>query len=156
MFIALFLFVGLLKDVGFKEEEKNILNYTINVNSPKILVRESKASYSGGYIKGFIFNDTGEHIKDKFIQFDFYNSKGHYVGTESKEIKYFNVNEKINYDVSYSYKDVDSIEISFVDEVVKKEIKKYSFMDEVLESEDFAVRVGVPIGLLLVVYVLLP
>lgn len=120
MFIALYIFVTVLTNFSMKEKFKNIQDIQISVNSPQIFIEESKATDSRGYVKGNIVNDTGEHIKDKYLQFDFYNKNGAYVGTEVQEIKYFNVKEKVNFDIQYNYNNVNNIKISLVDEVVKK------------------------------------
>lgn len=127
MFIALYIFVTLLTNFSMKEKFKDIQNIQINTNSPKIIIEDSKATYSHGYIKGNINNDTGEHIKDKYLQFDFYNKDGAYVGTETQEIKYFNVNEKVNFEIQYNYKNVNSVKISFANEITKPKVSSTSF-----------------------------
>lgn len=124
MFIGLYLIIDLLTFVCMKDNYKDITNYEIKTNSPKIEITESKAAYSHGYIKGNIINDTGNHIPEKYLQIDLYNSKGIYLGTESKEIKYFNVQEEIKFDISYQYTNVAKIKISLVDEVVEREKSK--------------------------------
>ena len=127
LFILLFLFVSFFKELGFRRQEKEegyMMNYNVKVKSPKIMVQKSRTTESGGYINGYILNDTKEHIKDGFIQVDFYDSKGKYLGMEYKEIKYFNVKEKINFDIQYEYKNVDRIDIDFVDKINKIENKE--------------------------------
>lgn len=156
MFLGLFVFVSLLRDVGLKkDEEKYFSNYKILKSSPVIMVKEARASNSGGYLKGYILNETGEHIKDKFIQFDFYNKYGNYLGTKSKEIKYFNVNESINFDIPFDFREVDEITIDFVDEVKEQEVQKnLNFLG--WDRNDLAVKVGVPIGLVMALMYVLP
>ncbi len=99
MFIALFLFVELVTNFAMKERFNNLPEYKINVTSPKIEVTENKASSYSGYIKGTITNDTGEHLRNKFLQFDFYDKDGIYLGTETQEIKIFNINEKSSFNI---------------------------------------------------------
>ena len=124
LFICIFLYVGFCTNFLIKKNYIDISNYTINVDSPIICVEESKASYSKGYIKGFAINDTGEHIKDKYLQFDFYNKNGTYLGTKAQEIKFFNVGEKIKFDIKYEFRNTNIIKISFVDKINEIEPKK--------------------------------
>lgn len=152
MFIAVYIFVTILTNFSMKENFKDIQNIQVGVSSPKILIEESKATNTHGYIKGNITNDTGEHIKDKFLQFDFYNKNGLYVGTKSQEIKYFNVNEKVNFDITYNYENVNSIKISFVDEVIKKEISSVKFFELTEEEKNLAISFATIISL----YAILP
>jgi len=153
IFLTFFLFVELVTNLGMKEKVTNITNHKINVTSPKVIITESKASYSNGYIKGNITNDTGEHIKDKYLQFDFYDKDGIYVGTESQEIKYFNVNEKVSFDINYKYKNVNRIEIRFADEVIKPKNNMPSFN---INIEDEQLKIALPIALGLGLCLILP
>lgn len=145
LFVAFYLFVSLMTNLGMKENYKNITNHQITVESPKVTVSESKATYSYGYIKGSISNDTGKHLKDKYLQFDFYDKEGIYVGTEFKEIKYFNVDETIKFDLNYEYINVEKIKISFVDDIIKPQ--KFSIFN--IEDENFkmAIPIAIVIGL---------
>lgn len=152
MFIALYIFVTVLTNFSMKEKFKDIQDIQISVNSPQIFIEESKATDSRGYVKGNIVNNTGEHIKDKYLQFDFYNKNRAYVGTEVQEIKYFNVEEKVNFDIQYNYKNVNSIEISFVDEVIKKETSSGKLFELTDEQKNLALPVAAIVGL----YVIIP
>ena len=147
IFLATFLFVELFTNIVMKEKFTDITNYEINVTSPKVSVTESKASYSSGYIKGNITNDTGEHIKDKYLQFDFYDKDGIYVGTESQEIKYFNVSEKISFDINYKYKNVNRIEIGFVDEIIKPKSNVPSIFNINIQDEELKLALPIALGL---------
>ena len=127
LFIGFFLFVQICTNVSMKERYNNVTKNIINISSPVITIEESKAAYTHGFIKGTIENDTGTHIKDKFLQFDFYDKDGFYVGTETQEIKYFNVGEKIKFNIEYKYVNIDKIEINFVDEIQKPQKKQLLF-----------------------------
>lgn len=152
LFVGFFIFVSFFTNLAMKESFEDITNHEININSPQIVVTESKASYSSGYIRGMITNDTGEHIKDKYLQFDFYDKDGIYVGTESQEIKYFNVNEKVNFDINYTYQNVNKIKISFVDEVTKLGTNNYNIFNFTEEEQKLIVPVALIVGL----YAILP
>ena len=154
IFILGFLFVEFFTNLAMKEKFNDITHYDISIISPKITITESKASYGRGYINGNIINNTGEHIKDKYIQFDFYDKDGIYVGTKSKELKYFNVDEKISFNIDYEYKNVDIIKISFVGEVIQPQNNAPSFLNINIEEENF--KIALPIALVLGLYVILP
>ena len=162
LFILLFLFVGFCKEFIFREnkQEEYMMNYNVKVDSPTIMVKKSRTTKDGGYINGYILNDTGEHIKDKYLQFDFYDSKGNFLGTETKEIKYFNVKEQINFDIPYDYKNVDRIDIDFVDSIniieTKEEKTTSSIMNMSDKISDEAKIIGIPIGIALMAMVILP
>ena len=155
IFLAIFLVISGLTNVIMGDNYENT-KYKIVCSSPTITVTESKSSYSSGYIKGTITNETGEHIKDKYLQFDFYNKDGVYVGTETQEIKYFNVNETISFDINYKYNNINKIIIGFTDKMIqnkeKKEQKDYTIGDVKVEpiiTED-AIKIAIPIGTFLV------
>ena len=150
LFVGLYFFVSLMANLEMKEKYENISNHEILVESPKVTVSESKATYSYGYIKGNISNDTGKHLTDKYLQFDFYDKDGIYVGTEFKEIKYFNVDETINFDLNYEYTNVNKIKISFVDEIIKPQQKS------IFNIEDETLKIALPIAAILGLYVILP
>lgn len=152
LFVGLYLFVSLMINFGMKEKYETITNHQITVKSPQVTVSESKATYSHGYIKGNILNNTGEHIKDKYLQFDFYDKDGIYLGTESKEIKYFNVDEKINFDLNYEYTNVNKIKISFVDEVLRPKTK----LSNIFNVEEETLKIALPIATILGLYVIIP
>lgn len=152
LFVGLYLFVNLMTNLGMRENYKSITNHEILVKSPKVTVVESKATYSYGYIKGNISNDTGEHITEKYLQFDFYDKDGIYVGTETKEIKYFNVDETINFDLNYEYTNVNKIKISFVNEVKKPPTESFN----ILNIEDETLKIALPIAAALGLFIIIP
>ena len=154
IFIALFLFVELCTNFSMKERYNNEPKYKINVTSPKIEVTENKASNYNGYIKGSITNDTGEHLRNKFLQFDFYDKDDVYLGTESQEIKIFNINEKSSFNIEYKYTNVDKIEINFVNEVSKPQTKIGKLIN--FEEDEDVKKIATPIGLFLGIMAVLP
>ena len=157
LFLVLFFIIGLLTNLAMKENFNNEPKHTVNVESPKIEVTENKSSYSHGYIKGSITNNTNEFLTNKYLQFDFYSKDGIYEGTEVKQIKTFNNNEKIPFNIDYNYENVDKIDIKFVDEVDKpqrKLSKLYEFFK--YDSDDITKKIGLPIGLFLGITAILP
>ena len=158
MFIALFLFVELCTNFSMKERYNRVPKYEINVSSPIINVTQNKASDYNGYIKGTITNDTGEHLRNKYLQFNFYNKDDVYLGTQSQEIKIFNINEKVSFNIEYKYTNVDKIEINFVNEIDKPQPQQQTNLAKLLdfEEDEDVKKIAIPIGLLLGLYVILP
>ena len=99
---------------AMKEEYREV-KYNIKTQSPQIEVTDCKAKKYSGYIKGKVTNNTDTHFPSKNIQIHLYNSKGTYLGSEIKEIKYFNVTETINFEFNYNYNDVTRVDIEIVD-----------------------------------------
>lgn len=158
LFIALFVFVEIFRELALKkaEKEKYMIDYTVNVNSPKIIVSSSKASDTEVSIKGCIINETGEHIKDKVLQFDFYDNNNTYLGTELKQINYFNVNEKIKFDISRNYKNVDRIDILYLDEAIKHEEENTDEITKILNTDNSTVKIALPIAAVLTMLMIIP
>lgn len=159
LFIALFAFVEIFRELALKkaEKEKYMIDYTVNVNSPKIIVASSKASDTEVNIKGCIINETGEHIRNKVLQFDFYDNNDTYLGTEVKQINYFNVNEKIKFDISRDYKNVDRIDILYLDEALEHKTEEQAEETlRIFNTNDKAVKIALPIATVLTMLMIIP
>ena len=153
LFIIVFLLVSFLTNFTMKDNYKDITDYEIKTSSPEIKITECKTEYSHGYIKGTIKNNTGEHIQLKYLKIDLYNKDNRYVGTEYEELKYFNVNEIIDFEVDYRYENINRFVVSIVDK--KEKEYKIGFLDKINlddnKSKIFAAGTGV-----FALYVLLP
>ena len=125
--VLLYLFVNGLTYLATKDDYKELTNYTISTDSPKIEVTESMAAYTHGYIKGQVTNNTGEHIQKTYLQLDFYDKDGMYLGKEVKPLEYFNSNETIKFDMDYTYTNVSKIRIGIsnqIEEATRPKIQK--------------------------------
>lgn len=151
IFIAFFIIIGLLTKLAMRENFKDISNYEIKCESPVISLEESRATYSHGYIKGTVTNNTGKHLPLKYLQMDLYDKDGMYLGTEYKELKYFNVDETISFDINYTYSNVGKAVLDITDEMSKKE--RYNFFKGI---DDDQLKIALPIAGLLVFYTILP
>lgn len=126
LFIVAFFLIGFLTNLVMKDNYHDVSNYEIKTVSPEIKVEEFKVEYSHGYIKGSVTNNTGKHLQLKYLRIDLYNKEGKYAGTEYKELKYFNVNETIKFDLNFRYREIEKATLSIVD---KKEEVKTNFID---------------------------
>lgn len=74
-----------------------------------------------------------------------------YLGTEYKELKYFNVDETISFDINYTYSNVGKAVLDITDEMTKKE--KYDLFNGV---DDEQLKIALPIAGLLVFCTIIP
>lgn len=121
IFIGFFILATILTNFLMRDDYKNIINYEIKVESPKVVVTECKAAYSRGYIKGNVTNNTEELIPLKYLQINLYDEKNVYLGSEYKELKNFYPQETINFDITYDYLNINRVIIDSVDEIPQKE-----------------------------------
>ena len=150
MFIGFFILMTVLTNFLMRDDYKNI-NYEVRTESPVIAVTECKAAYSNGYIKGSVTNNTEELINLKYLQINLYDEDGVYLGSEYKELKLFNINETINFDISYNHLNVNKATLKLVNEIPDK--KGFDFFEGV---DDDVLRIAGPIGILLVVFTVIP
>ena len=99
-----------------KTNYQDMNNYEITVQTPEIVVTESKAAKNKGYIKGNITNNSSEMIKNLKVKFEFDNENEKLVGIEYRNEDVLNASETIKFDIGYNYKNVEKIKISTVTE----------------------------------------
>lgn len=118
MFVALYIFVSLASYGFILNTYKNLNNYEILSQSPKIEIVESKATNVNGYVVGRITNNTGSEIEQKYIKIDFYTENDTYLGTEYVEIKDFSKDEVLEFKSSFKYNGVEKYKINCVNSIV--------------------------------------
>ena len=150
MFIGFFIFVSVLTNFLMRDDYKNSI-YEIKTEIPQISVTECKASYSNGYIKGNVTNNTSEIIPLKYLQVNLYDEDGVYLGSEYKEMKNFYPQETINFDISFTYLNVEKVTLEFVDEIPEK--TGFNLFEN---ADDETLKIAGPIGTLLVLGTILP
>lgn len=124
LFILMFLFVSGMTYLGTLQNKNNIrnVNYLSEIDIPvDVNIEECQTTTRKGHVKGNVVNHTGELMTNKYLQFSFYNDSNYLLETKFEEIKYFNVNEKIPFDITVNCKDIDKVVISLVDESAKDE-----------------------------------
>jgi len=117
-FILFCLIINGLTYLATRPEYRNLNSYTLEVYSPSVKITEAKNKYSGGYIEGTVTNNTGKLIDLKYLKFEFYDKDETYLGTEFKELKYFNVGEVEKFRIEHKHRQVDNVIISMEDEPV--------------------------------------
>ena len=124
LFILMFLFVSGMTYLGTLQNKNNVRNvdYSSEIDIPvDVNIENCQATTRKGHVKGNVVNHTGELMTDKYLQFSFYNSNNYLLETKFEEIKYFNVNEQIPFDITVNCRDINKVVISLVDESTKNE-----------------------------------
>lgn len=94
---------------------------TVYVNSPEIIISESKATYVNGYIKGSIKNNTEKIIDGKYLKIDMYSKRNVNLGTKYIKIDNLHENQVRDFEMWYKYTDVDYIIITTTDDALNIE-----------------------------------
>lgn len=93
------------------------INTRIYVNSPQIVIEESKATYVNGYVKGSIKNNTEDIIKNMYLKIDMYSVRDNNLGTKYVKIEDLKVDENQNFEMWYQFTDVNYTTIAITDNV---------------------------------------
>jgi len=75
LFIAFYIFVSVMSYLFAKSSYSNIYSYEIATESPKVTIKESKATSTNGYIIGTVKNDTASTIEKINLKVDFYSKR---------------------------------------------------------------------------------
>lgn len=103
---------------------KNIKTYEIVAESPKVKVKEAKATAVNGYIVAEVKNTTGEKIDKTNVKIDFYNKRGNNLGTKYVKLEDFNENETREFRINFRANNIIHFKVSFTDENVDAEIEE--------------------------------
>ena len=78
-----------------KTNYQDMNNYEITVQTPEIVVTESKVAKNKGYIKGNITNNSSEMIKNLKVKFEFYNENEKLVVKvdENSDVKWIDIDK---------------------------------------------------------------
>lgn len=122
LLLVLYIFVSLASFGFIKKVYKNINDYEIATNSPKIEVIESKATYVNGYVIAKVTNDTGKEIDKTYLKLDLYTKNNNYLGSKYNEIKDFSNNEVLEVKTNYKFNGVDHYKLSIVNSIANDNI----------------------------------
>jgi len=115
LFVLFYLFVDFICFASMKLIYKNLEKYEILVDSPKIEITEAKGTYANGYIKGIVTNNTNNILENKYIKVDVYSERDVNLGTEYIKIEKLDLAKTMDFEVKYSYTDVNYYKIDVVD-----------------------------------------
>ena len=117
LFIALFIFVSVMSYLFVKTSYHDLYSYEIATESPKVTIKESKATSANGYIIGTVKNDTGSTIEKINLKVDFYSKRGIDLGTKYVKIENFEPNETKEFRINYQLNNVQNyvVEMTYND-----------------------------------------
>ncbi len=121
-FIVLFLLVSGLTYIGLgklpNKSAFNDISYSSYVGeSFSLTISKCEASKNSVHVIGSLTNKSDSLLTNKYLQFNFIGSNGSSLGLKFEKINYFNVNENVPFNISGSFEDVSSVEISLIDEL---------------------------------------
>lgn len=115
----------------------------IYINSPEIIIGESKSTYVNGYVKGSIKNNTNGTINDKYLKIELYSQRDTKLGTKYVKIENLEPSEYQDFEMWYKFTDVKYANITVTDDI-------QNVTEEELLSDKVALYIVV--GTVLVLY----
>ena len=85
-------------------------------NLKQVTIYQAQATKVNGRIKGTIFNDENDKIKDRYLKIDLYSERDVLLGSKYIDLLGIRDNETRNLEVYFKLQDVDYYEVSFVEE----------------------------------------
>lgn len=85
-------------------------------NLKQVTIYQAQATKVNGRIKGTIFNDENDKIKDRYLKIDLYSERDVLLGSKYIDLLGIRDNETRNLEVYFKLQDVDYYELSFVEE----------------------------------------
>ncbi len=85
-------------------------------NLKQVTIYQAQATKVNGRIKGKIFNDENDKIKDRYLKIDLYSERDVLLGSKYIDLLGIRDNETRNLEVYFKLQDVDYYEVSFVEE----------------------------------------
>lgn len=85
-------------------------------NIKQVTIYQAQATKVNGRIKGTIFNDENNKIKDRYLKIDLYSERDVLLGSKYIDLLGIRDNETRNLEVYFKLQDVDYYEVSFVEE----------------------------------------
>ena len=114
--VAVYFFVDFASSAYIKTTYEDLNNFSINMENPKVIIKESKATYINGYIKGYFLNNEEYTINNKYVKFEFFSENNVFLGKKYVKLDKFNSNEEKEFEVRYNLEKVKSYKISLVDD----------------------------------------
>lgn len=113
---AFWVFADILVFISIRSTYKNI-ETRVYVETPQIIIGQSKATYVNGYVKGSIKNDTNEIIDNKYIKVDLYSERDVKLGTKYIKVSNLPSNQSTEFEMWYKFTDVKYANVSFTEDI---------------------------------------
>lgn len=116
LIIAFWIFSDILIYLSINSTYANV-DAKVYVNSPEIIIGESKATYVNGFVRGSIKNNTDGIINEKYLKIDLYSARNVKLGTKYVKIENLEVNGYQDFEMWYKFTDVDYANITITDNI---------------------------------------
>ena len=110
--IAVYFFVDFASFAYIKTTYNDLSKYTIEVDNPKIEIKESKATYINGYVKGNLQNNSEQSITNKYIKFEFFSDNNICLGKKYIKIDDLEPNTKKDFEIMFNLENVKSYKVT--------------------------------------------
>lgn len=117
-FLALLILYIIVDIACFYSLKSTYNNKAYSVEKPTILdveVKEAKATFVNGYIKGVVTNNTNGAVTNKYLKVDAYSKRNVLLGTKYVKLKDLYIKEKAEFEASFNYQEVDHIDLDILD-----------------------------------------
>ncbi len=128
-FIYLLILVGFyilsnfLIDAYIKASYSKITKYDINADKVTVTILEAKSSKDDGYIEGKISN-AKEEISSEYMVVELFSDSGVSLGKQYQKIDRLKMGQVKDFKITFTYKNVKSFKISFIDEKEMQRIEE--------------------------------
>lgn len=116
LIIAFWLFSDIVIFLSINSSYTSI-DTKIFINTPEIIIGESKATYVNGFVKGSIKNNTDGIINDKYLKIELYSARDVKLGTKYVKIENLDINKYQQFEMWYKFTDVDYANITVTDNI---------------------------------------
>ena len=120
LFILFYIYVSVMSYFFVKSTYYN-MDYKINVESPKVIVTDARASRVNGHIEGKIQNNTDSTFEKGYIRFELISKAGNSITNKYIEIAKMNPKEEKEFSINFHAENIVNCNISYVED--SKEFK---------------------------------
>jgi len=115
IFLA-FYFLSNLVSIGILKDSYKDTQFSVGFDSPKIELTESKSTFTNGFVKGKITNETINGIVGKYLKLDFFNKRDNNIGTKYVDFGNLASGESKDFVSRFNFDGVESVKASLIDE----------------------------------------
>ena len=91
-------------------------------NIEQVTVYQAQATKINGRIKGTVYNNAENKIKNNYLRIDLYSERDNYLGSKYIDVSNMRDNETREFEIYFKVQDVDYYEMKFTDEKEEGEL----------------------------------